>query len=145
MTGSVVFILRLLLSIALYGFIVLIFITMLRQYRSQIRLLTPQSNTALQLVSINQPEEITHKISQSEVLIGRDPNCKIHIQDETVSSQHVRLYYHDNNWWINDLNSTNGTFLNEEMIAHPCVITENDEVRIGQVKFMVHIRKMQNE
>ncbi|MAT44841.1 MAG: hypothetical protein CL609_21125 [Anaerolineaceae bacterium] len=145
MTGIVVFILRLLLAIALYTFIGLIFITMLKQYKSQIRLLTPQSNTALQLTSLNQPEKTTHKINQSEVLVGRDPNCKIHIQDETVSSQHVRIYYHDNNWWIVDLNSTNGTFLNEEMISHPCVITENDEVRIGQVKFLVHIRKKEND
>jgi pSer/pThr/pTyr-binding forkhead associated (FHA) protein len=145
MTGIVVFILRLLLALALYAFIGLIFITMLKQYKSQMRLLTPQSNTALQLTSINQPEKTTHKINQSEVLVGRDPNCKIHIQDETVSSQHVRIYYHDNNWWIVDLNSTNGTFLNEEMISHPCVITENDEVRIGQVKFLVHIRKTEND
>jgi len=145
MTATVVFILRLVLAFALYAFIGLIFITILRQYKSQISLLTPQSNTALQLTSINQPEKISHKISQSEVLVGRDPNCKIHIQNETVSSQHVRIYYHDNNWWIVDLNSTNGTFLNEEMISHPCVITENDEVRIGQVKFLVHIRKKQND
>ncbi len=144
MTGSVVFILRLLLAAALYGFIVLIFITMLRQYKSQIRLLTPNASTALQLTSIDQAEQTTHKITQSEVIVGRDPNCKIHLPNETVSSQHLRIYYHDNNWWIVDLNSTNGTFLNEEMISQPCVITENDEVRIGQVKFLVHIRKTQN-
>ncbi len=145
MTATVVFILRLLLALALYAFIGLIFITILRQYRSQFCCSTPQSNTALQLTSIDQPEKVTHKINQSEVLVGRDPNCKIHIQNDTVSSQHVRIYYHDNNWWIVDLNSTNGTFLNEEMISHPCVITENDEVRIGQVKFLVHIRKKQND
>ncbi|PKN82193.1 MAG: hypothetical protein CVU46_18260 [Chloroflexi bacterium HGW-Chloroflexi-8] len=79
------------------------------------------------------------EIKQAEVVIGRDPNNKVFIQDETVSAQHARIYFSDHHWWINDLNSTNGTYLNDELVDRPCVLTDHDTIMIGQVKFKIQI------
>ncbi len=145
MTGTIVFIFRILMALALYGLIIFIFLTIYRQYKAQLQLLSPVSNASLQLTNLDTPEKESLLIQQSEVMIGRDPNCKIHLPNETVSAQHARINLLDNQWWITDLNSTNGTFLNDELITHPCVITENDTIRFGQVKFLIHIQKKISE
>jgi pSer/pThr/pTyr-binding forkhead associated (FHA) protein len=72
--------------------------------------------------------------SMREVLIGRDPACEMILDDPTVSNRHARLSYHHGQWWLEDLQSTNGTFLNNEPIAAPLVVTSGDVVRCGQVE-----------
>ena len=123
MNGIIVFIIRILLALALYAFVGLLFFTIYRQYKAQINLLSPQLGFQLQLLHTDDPENKSFKINQSEAIIGRDPNCKIHIADDSISAHHARLYLQDEKWWVNDLNSTNGTFLNDEKVNLPCVIT----------------------
>ena len=72
-------------------------------------------------------------------LLGRDPVCDFQIKNETVSARHARLSYHHKQWWIEDLNSTNGTFLNEEPLYTATVIVSGDEIRCGQVDILVSI------
>jgi pSer/pThr/pTyr-binding forkhead associated (FHA) protein len=57
------------------------------------------------------------------------------LDDPTVSNTHARLSYHHGQWWLEDLRSTNGTFLNDEAVASPLVVTDGDVVRCGQVQF----------
>ena len=139
MTGNLVFILRILLSVCLYVFTALLFITVWRQLKTQMKILTPKMNMKIKLTLIGNVEQDPYEINQPEAIIGRDPNCKVHINDETVSAQHARIYLSDQHWWINDLNSTNGTFLNEEPIDRPCVITNSDLIRLGQVQLVVNV------
>ncbi len=141
MTGTIVLILRILLSISLYAFIFILFITIWRQLKTQMKILAPELSTHLTLIAVENKDQEPYEINQSDALLGRDPNCKIHINDETVSAQHARIYLADQHWWINDLNSTNGTFLNEEPMDRPCVITDNDLIRLGQVKLVVQINQ----
>lgn len=69
--------------------------------------------------------------SQAEISIGRDPGCDIPIFDETISARHAQLTYHHNQWWLEDLTSTNGTRLNAARITTPTVITSGDEIQCG--------------
>jgi pSer/pThr/pTyr-binding forkhead associated (FHA) protein len=139
MTGVFVFILRILLAISLYAFIGIVFVTVWRQLQAQIKILSPQISNNLRLIPLDAEDTEVIEIKQSEVIVGRDPNNKVYIPDETVSAQHARIYFSDHHWWINDLNSTNGTYLNDELIDRPCVLTENDIIMAGQVKFTVQI------
>ncbi|PKO16861.1 MAG: hypothetical protein CVU39_06490 [Chloroflexi bacterium HGW-Chloroflexi-10] len=141
MTATLILILRILLALSLYIFLGLMFITIWRQMRLQMKILSPQMKMGLLLYLVDQPDEEPTEIKQPDALIGRDLNCKIHIRDETVSAQHARLYLADQNWWINDLNSTNGTFLNEEPIDRPCVIADQDIIRVGQIKLRVQVNQ----
>lgn len=139
MTGIVVFILRIILAASLFVFIGIMFITIWRQLKTQIKLLSPEINNVLRLIPVETEQIDTIEIKQAEVIVGRDPNNKIYIPDETISAQHCRIYISDQQWWINDLNSTNGTYLNDEIIDRPCVLTDGDMIMFGQVKFSIHI------
>ncbi|HEY6072891.1 MAG TPA: FHA domain-containing protein, partial [Anaerolineales bacterium] len=76
---------------------------------------------------------------QPEINLGRDPVCDIPIIDETVSARHARLVYHHSQWWLEDLNSTNGTRLNQVLVTTPTVLTSADEIDLGQIRITVSI------
>jgi len=87
---------------------------------------------------VNQ-EPIEKQFAALEIIIGRDPDCDFTIQDETISLRHCKLAYHHKQWWATDLDSTNGSFINENPIDSPTVITENDELRLGKVMISIQI------
>lgn len=68
----------------------------------------------------------------TEVLIGRAASSDIKLSDDTVSRTHAKMYRTKNGEvFIEDLNSTNGTFVNGERINKPVQITLDDELRFG--------------
>lgn len=77
--------------------------------------------------------------SQPEVFIGRDPGCDLPLMDETISTRHARLAYHHNQWWVEDLNTTNGTRLNSVFVTMPTVITSGDEIQCGTIRLSVNL------
>jgi peptidoglycan lytic transglycosylase D len=62
--------------------------------------------------------------------IGREEECQIVLIDEVVSKQHLEIYPSEEGWWVRDLESMNGTYLNDERIQH-ALISKNSKVRIA--------------
>jgi len=58
----------------------------------------------------------TLKLKEGEYIIGRDPACQVVLPDPYVSRKHVRLFYRDGKWYVEDLGSRNGTYINGEDI-----------------------------
>ena len=66
-----------------------------------------------------------------QYIVGRDTEAGFVVSRSSVSRQHARLYIDDDsNWWVEDLNSTNGTFVNESRIKNQR-LTDSDQVRFG--------------
>ena len=80
------------------------------------------------------PAQIAFQCNQQEAVVGRDPACDLALNDTTVSVRHAHLHYHHAQWWVEDLISTNGTFLNEELVTSAVVLTDGDKLRCGQVE-----------
>jgi pSer/pThr/pTyr-binding forkhead associated (FHA) protein len=57
----------------------------------------------------------------------------------TVSAEHARLSYHHQNWWLEDLGSRNGTYLNLERVTTAAILVSGDELQIGQVLIKISI------
>ncbi len=72
------------------------------------------------------------KLGTADIVIGRSPASTLVLDDEYASSRHARLHRDDQGWWIEDLGSTNGTFVDDERIAQPRQLTIGVNVRIGQ-------------
>lgn len=70
-----------------------------------------------------------------KVVIGRNDRSDIVIADSFVSAQHARIYLKDEQYWLEDLNSVNGTFLNDVRVKQPTVLVNGDEIRVGGVTF----------
>lgn len=141
-SGVLVIILRILLAVALYGFVAWALLTIWRELRAQGQMLSSPRIPALILTRLDGVEQPPHPFVDPEVIIGRSKNCDYAITDETVSARHTRLSFHHNQWWAEDLKSTNGTFLNDERISVPTVIIPGDELRCGQVGLVVGIEDL---
>lgn len=137
MTGIVVLILRILLAASLYGFLGWAFFTVWRDLRSQGLLISSPHIPALAIKVLE--KETVETFTISEVILGRSLNCDYPIPDETVSARHARMSYHHNQWWVEDLGSTNGTYLNDERVNVPTVVISGDELRCGQVSLIISI------
>ena len=67
--------------------------------------------------------------------IGRNNRNLIVLDDTYVSGEHALISWRDSQWWLEDLGSRNGTYLNEVLIADPVIISSGDIITIGSVKF----------
>jgi len=68
----------------------------------------------------------------ASMTIGRAPECELRLDDTYTSQQHARLFAKNNSWFVEDLGSTNGTFVNEQKLAAPAMLQPGDTVRVGQ-------------
>lgn len=68
--------------------------------------------------------------------IGRAAGNDIMIADSKVSRQHASIYNRDGQYWVEDLNSKNGAFLNDKKINGPVVMADGDKLRIGHAVFV---------
>ncbi len=68
----------------------------------------------------------------SSVLIGRGSTCTLVLTDDYASTRHARIFPHHDGWWVEDLGSTNGTFVDGERIDAPRELRPGTPVRIGQ-------------
>ena len=66
--------------------------------------------------------------------IGRDVNNSIVLDDEFVSTTHVALTYRGRAWYVEDVGSTNGTFVNGSRVDGLSPIAYGDEIQVGQVR-----------
>ena len=74
----------------------------------------------------------TFPLEKQEILLGRDLANDISISDPEVSRRHARLLMQEDNVIIEDLGSTNGTFLNGQRIASPQQLRAGDVITLGE-------------
>lgn len=68
-------------------------------------------------------------------VIGRSmENCEIALNDSFLSAQHAKLERRGDEWTLEDLHSTNGTFVNEIEVRDATVVEEGDIIRVGRVE-----------
>ncbi|NPA97501.1 MAG: FHA domain-containing protein [Crenarchaeota archaeon] len=60
------------------------------------------------------PGPSTKALKPGDYVVGRDPSCDIVIPDPYVSRKHMRIFYRDGKWYVVDMGSKNGTFINGE-------------------------------
>lgn len=66
------------------------------------------------------------------ITIGRAPDSTLVLDDDFASGRHARLVPHDGRWFVEDLNSTNGTFLEHTKVTTPMPVSLGAPVRIGK-------------
>jgi pSer/pThr/pTyr-binding forkhead associated (FHA) protein len=73
-----------------------------------------------------------------ELTIGRSPGCGVSMpEDIYTSTLHARLFRHNDQLWVEDLGSTNGTYVNSEQIAKAVRLGKGDMLQVGSTVFEV--------
>ena len=139
MIGIVVLIFRVLLVVALYLFLGVVLFSLWRQLSGKAPVTTTIHIPTLTL----EPREFNSTSrefkNQPAITIGRNDGNDIHFEDKELSNHHAMFRYHHNQWWIEDVNSTNGTFLNGEKIKEPTVLFSEDVLRCGVKEWKIMI------
>jgi hypothetical protein len=81
----------------------------------------------------------TVDLASQPILIGRAPDSTLVITDDYASGRHARVYSDNGRWFVEDLNSTNGTYLGQQKLNRPQPITVGQPIRIG--KTVLELRK----
>ena len=82
---------------------------------------------------------VDHEGAKSETIrlseplqVGRADACQIKLGDTYISQFHARLFPRDGTWYVEDLGSTNGTYLNQRKLTGPSEVHAGDVVRLGK-------------
>ena len=69
----------------------------------------------------------------TELTVGRGGGCGVALPDDTFVSQlHARIFHADGSWFVEDLGSTNGTFLNRQKVSGPQSLRKGDRLQVGR-------------
>jgi pSer/pThr/pTyr-binding forkhead associated (FHA) protein len=100
-----------------------------------------ETSTHYSLLVINGPGSgETIPLLGPAVTLGRDPTCDLVMSDPEVSRYHLRLYASANGYLIEDLGSTNGTFVNDVALGDTRLLAPDDMIRLGtmvQLQYLV--------
>jgi predicted component of type VI protein secretion system len=78
-------------------------------------------------------------VTKKEFLIGRDPKCHLRPSSGAVSKRHCVLLFRDGKLFVRDMNSTNGTFINDKQITGEHELNNEDKLSVGPLAFMVQM------
>src|SRR5271154_2471330 len=98
------------------------------------------------LVFLEGREVARHLLGEGVYTLGSSPDCSIQIEAPHVSWQHAQLtVVEDGSLWIEDLGSTNGTFLDSQLITAPTPVAANQSLEIGAATLLVQQRNISSE
>jgi len=121
----------------IYVIIRMIFLDIRTMYRKKTGGL---ADAYLKLINLRQdldfPVEESYEISDNEV-IGRGKKCDISIADRYLSTKNSRIFKSSGKFYLEDLDSTNGTFLNGESLGDVAMeLLDGDKITVGRVNFL---------
>lgn len=140
MSAPIVLALRIFLALILYGFLGWALFTLWKDLQTQKDRRAFPLPPKISLINQSLETSETFIFEIPEIILGRDPTCTLNIDNQTISAYHAKLSYHQSQWWVKDLGSTNGTFLNQERIEEQQVITSGDILQFGKIEYEIRIQ-----
>jgi pSer/pThr/pTyr-binding forkhead associated (FHA) protein len=141
MSAILVFSLRLLLVLLSYTFLGWMIYTIFNDLKMDSSQKTKQAIPPIILEAQIDEEKSNRRFRQLEIILGRDPSVDFPLDNETISLRHCKISHHNKQWWVEDLESTNGTYLNNEPVNTETIITNGDQLRLGKVEILITINQ----
>lgn len=146
MTATLVLVLRIGLALVLYYFLWRVLQTLWQSLKQQKDILSDQKKPGIHIDATTEGgQEYKYDYWQTEILIGRGPHCNISLKDKSLSSTHARISFHHSQWWLEDMNSRNGTILNKDKITTPTVVINGDQFKCGNTVFTLRVDISNND
>jgi len=98
-----------------------------------------EENTYIKL--INRKDTLSFKVNEaytldSDVTIGRGNQNDIVIKDSYISKKHAQITIDEEEFFLEDLESANGTYINEDRISDVVKLKNGDRIKLGEVEFL---------
>ncbi len=119
---------------AIYLFLALVARTLLRDLRNASRNPRGALGRLVVVSSAGAPVPGTVFALDAVATIGRDLGSSVVIDDPFVSAGHAILSFRGRGWYIEDLRSTNGTFVNGAPVAGTAALGFGDEIQVGEAR-----------
>jgi pSer/pThr/pTyr-binding forkhead associated (FHA) protein len=87
---------------------------------------------------LTDPNGHEHHLPSQSAVIGRALECDVVITSKSVSREHTRIRREGRRWFVEDLGSTNGTYLNGERVTGSLTLLDGDDLKVGDVSFTFH-------
>jgi len=87
---------------------------------------------------LTDPNGHEHHLPVERATIGRAIECDVVIASKSVSREHTRLRKEGRRWFVEDLGSTNGTYLNGERVSGSLALLDGDILKVGDISFVFH-------
>lgn len=88
------------------------------------------------LVNLSTNERYT--LNSPSITLGRAPeNMVILPEDGYASAEHARIFWDQSRWWIEDLQSSNGTMVNDQLLQSPHMLAPHDVIKVGRTLFRI--------
>ena len=87
------------------------------------------------LVSSGEEPSRRYKLTETELLIGRDQSSDICLPEIKISRRHCRISYLSNRYYLDNLGSSNGTYVNDARVTR-CKLNPGDRIRIGDTELV---------
>jgi hypothetical protein len=130
-----IWVLRLLFLAALYGFLWMVVRALIRDLRSASREPMRELGRLVVVASPSgEPAPGATFALDAITSLGRDVNNSIVLDDEFASASHAVLTYRGRAWYVEDVGSTNGTFVNGSQVDGLAPVAFGDEIQIGQAR-----------
>jgi hypothetical protein len=130
-----IWVVRLLFLFLLYVFLFGVARTLIRDLRQAAREPSTELGRLVVLASPGgEPAQGTSIGLDPITSLGRDVNNAIVVDDQFASAQHAVLTFRGRTWYVEDLKSTNGTFVNGSQVEGVSPLGYGDEVQVGQVR-----------
>ena len=77
-------------------------------------------------------------LDRESAVLGRHPDCDIVLDSGAVSRQHARIQRVDDKFYIEDMQSRNGTYVNGRQIRERCLLNDQDRITLCDVVMVFH-------
>ncbi len=100
-----------------------------------------EEETGSYLKLINRKERIPYKIREEyalhdKITIGRSSQNTIVLRDPYVSKEHAKIVEDEGKYFLEDLSSANGTYLNNQKVQDVTILKNGDRIKFGQIEFL---------
>lgn len=90
---------------------------------------------------LNRKDTLPFKVNEvyvidNDVTIGRGAQNDIILKDPYISKSHAKIIIDENEYFLEDLNSVNGTLINDEKVFDVVKLKDGDRIKLGQIEFL---------
>jgi pSer/pThr/pTyr-binding forkhead associated (FHA) protein len=100
--------------------------------------MTSNPNQGRLPVLVNLGTNETFTLSGPSICLGRAPENNVVLgDDDYASASHARIFWDQGRWMVEDLSSSNGTYVNDQMLSAPWQLSPSDVIKVGRTMFRI--------